>query len=172
MALEAEVLGVKQSNILKVSIHDTTSAFNASDCVSCSICKTCDSTGGIFERAFSNVNRIKLGVEHKIQVPDMDHPFGVGSHQQRKRATHQMNWLTDPRLTNLLYLVTLDLPKLDITVPSSGNQKSLTICLKGIDVLYCLIVFANSLDVLLLNIPSLNGSVGACQEHDILLLVT
>ena len=102
VALEAEVLGVKQSNILKVSIHDTTSAFNASDCVSCSICKTCDSTGGIFERAFSNVNRIELGVEHKIQVPDMDHPFGVGSHQQRKSATHQMNWLTDPRLTNLL----------------------------------------------------------------------
>ena len=102
VALEAKVFGIKPRNILKVSIYDTTSAFNTSDCVSRSVSKTCYSTGGIFERAFSNVNRIELSIKHKIQVPDVDHSFGVGSHQQRKSATHQMNRLTDPRLTNLL----------------------------------------------------------------------
>ena len=40
MALEAEVFAVESSNILKVNIYDTTSAFNASNCVSLSISKT------------------------------------------------------------------------------------------------------------------------------------
>ena len=114
------------------------------------------------------MNWIKLIVAHQIKIPHVDESFGVGRHQERKGTAHQMNWLTKPRLTNLLQLISLDPPKLYEAVPTSGNQERLTIRRKRIDVFYRGIMFPNSVNLLLLDIPSLNGPVGTCQKDHIL----
>lgn len=109
-----------------------------------------------------------------MKVPDVDVFFWMSSSEDWERSTHNLNWLSDPRLSNLVELWSVDLPKFHDSIKTSRNQEKLIIHSERVDILDrgIMLTHSNWLLPLLLWIPSLDRAIWMGNKHNDVLLRT
>lgn len=102
----------------------------------------------------------------------MDIFFRMGSDQNWESPTHDMNRFACPRLSYLLKLLPIDLPKLDHSIEASRHQEKQVIHTERINVFYraFMLTYSHWSHSLLLRVPSFNSSIRMSKkEHHVLL---
>jgi hypothetical protein len=151
--------------VLEIYCHNSATTFNTSYSKTLSRSKTTNTTCRMSQGTFKYMNRIKLSIRNISQIPNM-YPFlTMSCNQQRKLSTHLLNRFCDPRLSNLVQLISINFPKFDHAIPSSWHQDILALNLKSVYIFYRCLMLANSNRLSTHRIPSFNGIIRMSNEN-------